>query len=197
MRSTPGAELEQLRRVQAVGIAGVVTGTLLAVVGTFWLAFGGGELGHASLTRADLASRTLAPSVNWIAFTMILATALALLAGPRPAGRVSLASIAGAVWTLFWVWTFSVLGSGWELSGPHVTCVREGCWPQGWQELAVAAPLVVGSFALLVLGLVGGQTPAWVRRGLPPVLFLVLAIVQVALWESDVVPILLGPSPVS
>ncbi|MCM3556941.1 hypothetical protein M3697_17890, partial [Janibacter melonis] len=73
MRSKPGVERERLRRARAVGIAGVVTGTLLAVVGTFWLAFGGGELGHASLTRADLASRTLAPSVNWIAFTMILA----------------------------------------------------------------------------------------------------------------------------
>lgn len=138
---------------------------------------------------------TRAPSLSWITFTLVLAAALALLAGPRPAGRVSIAAVAGAVWTLFWVWTFSLLGSGWELSGPQVTCVRDGCWPHGWQELAVAAPLLVGTLALLVLGLVGGQTRAWVRRALPPALFVVLAIIQVALWESVVVPILLGPSP--
>lgn len=33
-------------RRDALGFAGVAIGVLLAVVGTFWLAFGGGELGQ-------------------------------------------------------------------------------------------------------------------------------------------------------
>lgn len=86
---------------RVTGIVGVVLGALL-VVGTCWLGFGGGELGHASLTRADEVSQTIAPSLPWGAFTLVLAAALALLAGPRPHARISLTSIAGALWTLFW-----------------------------------------------------------------------------------------------
>ncbi|MGL5931120.1 MAG: hypothetical protein ACRCY8_19470 [Dermatophilaceae bacterium] len=184
-----------LARVGA--IIGAVAGAVLAVVGTFWLGFGGGELGRVALTRSDLVSLTLAPSPTWAAFTVALAASLALLAGPRPTGRFSVTAVAGAVWVLLLLLGFSVLGSGWEFTGPEATCVRAGCWPRWWQELAVAAPLVVGALALLVVGLVGGRAPAWVRHGVPAVLFLVLAVAQVALWESAVIPVLVGPSPFS
>lgn len=184
-------------RAGVLAVVGAVAGVVLAVVGTFWLGFGGGELGRVSLTRSDLVSRTFGPSLTWAAFTVVLAAALALLAGPRPSGRVSVTSLLGAVWVLLLILVFSVLGSGWELSGPQVSCVRAGCWPQGWQELAAAVPLVVGALTLLAVGLVGGRAPALVRHGAPAVVFLVLALAQVALWDSAVIPVLVGPSPFS
>ncbi|WP_055483193.1 hypothetical protein [Sphaerimonospora mesophila] len=136
---------------------------------------------------------TLAPTPSWAVLTAVTAAGLALFTGPRAWVRwADPVSLAGGIWTLGWLALFSYLESNFELTGT-AHCVYASCWPLGWRELAVAAPLGLGCLALLVIGTLGRRAPGWVRAAVPASLFVVLAVVQVAIWDGVVVPVLNGP----
>lgn len=174
---------------EVLSFIGIAVGVVASSVGAFWVGFGGAGLGRVSLTRVDVVSPTTAPSSTWALLAVVTTVGLALLAGRR-VGRVDVAAVLGGLWTLGWLGITSVLGSGWELSGPDVGCVRPGCAPQGVEELLVGVPLGVAALALVALGLAG--TRERVVRTVPPLVFLVLVGLQVAVWDDLIVPALLG-----
>lgn len=175
------------------GRRGAIAGTLLAFVGAYWVGLGSAQLGHVWITRVGSVDRTLAPTPSWAVLTAMTAAGLALLTGPRAwVGRVDPVSLVGGVWTLGWLAMFSDFKSNWELTGT-AHCVYASCWPRGWQELAVAAPLGIGCLALVVMVAFGRRVPRWVRAAVPASLFVVLAVVQVAIWDGVIIPVLNGP----
>lgn len=175
---------------KVLSVIGVPLGLIASFVGASWVGFAGAGLAEVSLTRVDVVGPTTAPSPSWALFTVVNAAGLALLAGRSRVGRVDVVAALGGLWILGWLGITSVLGSGWELTGPDVDCVRPGCAPQGIEELLVGAPLAVAALALLTLGLVGARER--VARAAPPLVYVVLAVLQVAVWDDVVVPALLG-----
>lgn len=181
-------------------VVALVVGALLGVLGAMWIGAGEGGLGQALLTHSDLASETTAPSPTWATMSMVNALALSLLVGRprgRGGGRVDWIAVAGALWVVMWLVLLSVLRMAFAMSDTDAVCVRAGCWPHGWQEFAVAVPLGAGALTLLGVGLVSRTWPWWLRRGLPAGVYIILTIVQLAIWDRFVIPFFLGPSPLT
>lgn len=179
-------------------VLAVVAGLALSFVGAFWVGFGGAQLGHVLTTQRDVVSRTLAPSWTWVLLTAVTAAGLWLLSwpgarGPRPRAVAAL----GASWTVGWLAVLSFVGAQFEHTGPQARCTYSACWPYGWQELLVAAPLLVGCLVLLATVVLGRRGPRSLALVAPAATFVVLTLVQAALWERVVVPFLAGQPPFS
>lgn len=176
----------------------VFLGLGLSFVGAFWVGSGGAQLGHVLTTQRNVVSQTLAPSWTWALLTAVTTAGLWLCAGARSsARRPGMVAVVGAAWTLGWLALFSFVGAQFEHTGPAARCVHASCWPYGWQELAVALPLLLGCLVLLGTGVVGRRGSRAPGGLTPAATYLVLTLVQLALWEDVVVPFLDGPSPFS
>jgi len=190
----PRAELPERapRATPALGVAGL----LLLVVGTWWIGFGSAQLGTVLLTQVDVVSDTIAPSASWGVLVVTTALGLLLCTGP-PAwvGRVDALQLVGAAWALGCVAVFSALGSGFEFTGPDSHCVYASCWPGRYQQLAITAPLIVACLLMVVMATACRRLSWWFRGLLPAVMFAVLTVVQVAVWDRFVIPLFNAPPP--
>lgn len=183
----------------------VVLASLLTWVGAVWIGIGGQGLAAVSVTRADL-TYSAQGSVTWLAVnTALTAAGIALFTGYRrsPVGRVDGVALAGGVWTLGWVGLLSAFSSGFEFGGPTYpggppdTCVYASCWPGGYQGVALALPVITAVVVAAVLATLGRHKRWWIRAVLPGVVLIILTAVQVAVWESTVIPFFAQPAPFS
>ncbi|GAA4722157.1 hypothetical protein GCM10025782_20150 [Pedococcus ginsenosidimutans] len=211
MESPPAAPSGAGPRHRVRGLVAVLLGFALTFVGAFWTGFGGAQLGHVLTRQRDIVTMTQAPSWTWAVLTALTTAGLGLLswssgmrssslrsASPADAGTGRpVVAAAGSLWTLAWLGAFSLVGAQFEVTGPRDRCARSSCWPHGWQELAVATPLLVASLVLLGAGLLARRAPRAVALVAPPATYLVLTLVQVAAWDGMVVPFLTGPPPFS
>lgn len=173
--------------------AGAAVGFLLTFVGTFWMGFGGAELARVWYT-GKFVDPTTAPTLVGTVCAVATTVGLGLLAAPRAWVRHWL-QLLGGCWTLGWVYLFSDFASQAEFTGSEPPCVHTACWPQGYHEFAVAVPLVIAVVTMGVTATVGRRLRWWLRAAVPSLTFVVLTIVQLALWDRAVIPFLSAPPP--
>jgi hypothetical protein len=104
-----------------------------------------------ALTQGDLVWSGTAPILVWAELTAVRSLGLALLTRVW-ISRGNPVAVLGAIWTMWWLSVFRVLGSGWEFNEPDRECVRSGCWPDGWRQMAVDKPLAVAGLVTVPLG---------------------------------------------
>lgn len=174
----------------------VLVGGLMSGAGTCWIVVGRAQLGTVLLTQVGLVNDTVAPTPAWEVMTAVTAVGLLLLAGPVAEGhRVDRVQLLGAVWTLVCAAFLDAVTYGIELTGPATACVYARCWPGRYQDLAIAGPLLVASLSMLGLACLAGRLPRWSRALVPAVVFGALAVLQLSVWDSVVLPVLSGPPP--
>ncbi|WP_040283705.1 hypothetical protein [Tessaracoccus massiliensis] len=109
------------------------------------------------------------------------------------AGWVNLGQLAAAAWLLFVTGFATVLNVAFsEMYIDERPCVRPNCWPNGWQEVLQAAPMLL---ALLTMGAAAclAHRLGWVARAaIPMAVFLIARVVQVLLWRPVIFPWLNG-----
>lgn len=175
----------------------VVLAALLTFMCAYWIGIGRVGLGQVSLTRVDRMYKTESSMVSRAVLAVVTAAGLALFTGyrRRRAGQVDGVALLGGAWVLGWVAFFASILSGLELSGPQYKCLYPSCWPRGYQGLAIATPIIVAVLVMAVMATLGRRAPWWVRAALPAVVFVVLTIVQAAIWDSAVIPFFDRPPP--
>ena len=76
---------------------------------------------------------------------------------------------------------------------PDDSCTYDSCWPLKQQAIALATPMVIAGVVMVVAALLVRSWSWWWRALLPPVLGLVLLLVQHQLWYSWLLPIFERP----
>lgn len=140
------------------------------------------------------------PVPLWVqlGFVALTATGLALLA-VFPVGEsvrwVRAPQLFGAFWIAGWLALLSRVRSGAEFVMPdHGACLQVDCWPLGYQELVIAAPLALAAVVLAAMAFfprLAWQTQAFVPTGV----YLTLALLQRALWDVHLLPLLSTAPP--
>lgn len=171
-------------------------GMVLITIGSLSLALGFGGLAYV---RVDLGAEVLttAPDLHWAVWVLCFALGSVLVADPDPVeGRVDEGQLVGAIW-MFLVMGAAFLFFAQDLNmapTPHEPCRYRGCWPLGFQQVAVAAPALVMCALMVVMS--WRPKNSWVARALGPAATLVvLAVIQLVLWDWLIRPWLFGPPP--
>lgn len=111
--------------------------------------------------------------------------------------RIDLVQLSAAVSFVCLLLMFLPFVSGLEFTGPDSQCIYGDCFPRPYQELLLAAPALVAAAGMTVCGVIGTRMRWWLRALVPAVTFIGASAVQLAIWQSVVLPFLGGPSPFS
>lgn len=180
-----------------VSVGAVVVGFALTLAGSIWIGLAAADLSIVWLTR-DGVLEPVATTTHFSRAMRALVTAIGLFLLTLPRRWVVLGDLAqlfGAVWTLGWLALSSTLFSGAEFTDPSRQCVYDSCWPRGYQELAIATPLMVACLLMIAMASLGRQQPQWIRGLVPAGAFLLLMIVQAAIWDPIMIPFFNAPPP--
>lgn len=200
MTSPPNAPHPSWTSFPRRGCLNLVLGAGLLVFvwfGAIWTGLGRAGLGAVRYTK-DGGSVGQVPTWAPVLFSVLTAVGLALLA-TFPVGetirRIRAFQLFGASWTGGWLAVLSWLRSRAEFVGPDErVCVRANCWPLGYQEVAVGAPLAAAVVLLAVMAFFPKQS--WqVRALIPACVYLALVLFQRAVWDSHVLPLLSASPP--
>lgn len=183
------------RSLRSLTVLGGVLGYLMLLVAAGWVGLTKAGLATVLTTQVDVVSDTTAPSGPWGLMVICTAVGAVLATGSRAwvEGRVDVLQLGAAAWTLICLGGCTCLGTGWEFTGPDSHCVYRSCWPRGYQEALLALPLMATCVLMLVMATLGRSRPWWWRALIPALAFVVLSVVQVAVWDRFVVPILNAP----
>lgn len=179
----------------AISIGAVVVGMVLSWAGAVWVGLGAADLSTVWLTRDGV----LEPSATTTHLSrairsFVTAVGLFLVTLPRRwLALGDLAQLCGAFWTLGWLALGSSISA--EFTDPSRQCVYDSCWPQGYQELAIATPLMVACVLMIWMASLGRRQPQWIRGLVPAGAFLLLMIVQAVIWDSIMIPFFNTPPP--
>lgn len=196
MREAPDAATPRPLRLRLLGALGGVLGFSMLLAAAVWVGFAKAGLATVLTTRPEVVSETTAPGGSWVPLVLCTVLGLVLTTGRLPrGGRIDLVQVGAATWTLVWLAICTWLGTGWELTDQDVRCSYRSCWPQHYQEAALAAPLLVACTLMYVMATLGRRRPWWPRALVPSLAFLVLSIVQVAIWDRFAVPTFASPPP--
>lgn len=194
--ATASGERSKAAGASRAAAPAMVAGFLFLLVGAWWIGFGNAQLGTVLLTQVGVVSQTLAPSPSWAVLTGLTGGGLLLLTSPRVwVGAVDWAKLLGAGWALGWTLLLSFFSSAFEFTGPQARCVYSSCWPRGYQELAIASPLLTACLVMVVMATAGRRLAWWWRAATPAVTFVALTVLQVQVWDRLAVPFLSGPPP--
>lgn len=175
--------------VRSIGFA-----TLFA--GAYWTGIGQVGLGTVLVTQPSAASPTSAPSAAW-AFMSALIVLGMFASTSRSAAivRTDLVQICASLWAVGWTAAFAAFFESVVFMSPGTRCAYKSCWPGGFQELAVAFPLVVACVTMIVVATRASHSSYFIRATVPAAVFLVLTVVQVLAWQPLVQPLFLAPPP--
>jgi hypothetical protein len=163
--------------------------------GGYWVGVGGAGLPTISLVRPSLVYPGQETGI-WLFMTLVVAAGLALWFTPNSwsHSRTDFVQLSGAVILTVLVLAFLPFVSGPEFLNPSMSCVYDTCWPQPYQEMLLAAPVLMGALAMGVCAVIGGRMRLRLRIVLPVSLYVLLAIVQYATWQPIIVPFLAAPA---
>lgn len=179
-----------------VGVLALYIALLTLSIGGFLLAFTHAGLASVSATTGGR-DPTLAPNVYWLVVVGLMALGMVLTCSKDDAQEgFDVAQFLGAVALLSFTGIGSaIIASNLSMVGTSLTCPYSGCWPRGYQELLTTFPVIVSSLAMIVMSFM--QKSAWKIRAFVPVgVFLVLVLLQLAVWDSVVKPVLFAPPPI-
>lgn len=174
----------------ALRVVAACVGFVAVWVGAFWIGAVKAGLRKAGYVGVEVFPTTTPASTAWI---MIVVTAIGVVLMTGVAQRrVDGVQLFGSIWFSFWTGLILVVVSGLQFTDPTRTCRNEGCWPQGYQELLIAVPVIGTCIAMLVMSFL--QKVRWRWRALIPAgVFVVLAVLQRLTWEEYVLPFLVAP----
>ncbi|WP_461110009.1 hypothetical protein [Tessaracoccus terricola] len=173
----------------------------MALLGFVWMAAAWTGLGRVGLETVSYTMEldvALVPLWVQLVFIVLTAAGVALLAVfpvGESVGWVRVPQLFGALWIAGWLALLSRVRSGAEFVMPdHGECLRVDCWPLGYQELVIAAPLAVAVLLLAAMAFftrLSWQAQAFVPAGV----YLTLALLQRAVWDVQVLPLLSTAPP--
>ena len=169
--------------------------SVLLIAG-YWLGVGAAGMATVSLVRPNL----VYPAADvglWALMTCLVAAGIAACLTPTgsvPTAKwqIDFAQLAAAFCFLCLVAMMLPLVSGLEFTGPDDRCVSGGCWPRPYQELLIASPALLAIAAMSVCGIVGSKMRWWLRSGIPALTFAGASAVQLATWQTVILPFLAG-----
>jgi hypothetical protein len=90
-------------------------------------------------------------------------------------------------------WAAQKIIDGFYFFDPDTRCAYDSCWPMGEQEVALIMPMIIVGMVMIAVALLVRRL-AWRWRALlPPVVAVVLLLVQHLLWYSWLLPIFRQP----
>lgn len=176
-------------------------GFSVLVVGAFWIGVGVTGMGTVSLVRPELMYPPGEVGV-WSLMVGLMAAGFAACTAPksssgRPPMRIDVVQLCAAVSFVCLLLMFLPFVSGMEFIGPEDQCIYGDCFPRPYQELLLAAPALAAAASMTVCAFLGPRMRWWLRALVPAVIFIGASAVQLAIWDSVVLPFLGGPSPFS
>lgn len=175
----------------ALRVVAACVGFVAVWVGAFWIGAVKAGLRKAGYVGVEVFPTTTPASTAWI---MIVVTAIGVVLMTGVAQRrVDGVQLFGSIWFSFWTGWFLLVTSRLEFfADPDTPCRNEGCWPQGYQELLIAVPVIGTCIAMIIMSFL--QKVRWIWRALIPAsVFVVLAVLQRLTWEEYVLPLLVAP----
>ena len=174
--------------IRCAVFASRLPGFALLLIGSYAIGLGSNELATTRVMM-DWVDPMHAPSSTWAAMNGLVVCGLLLVTTPRLRTGPDLVAVTGAVWTVACTAVFSWVRYAAEFWFPDRQCRFSSCWPGVYQPAAIAAPVVVSAGLLVVVMATVGRRRSWLVRALWPTgVFVVLTLVQVAVWERYVVP---------
>ncbi|GAA3708303.1 hypothetical protein GCM10022377_22660 [Zhihengliuella alba] len=130
------------------------------------------------------------PGSNWWPYLAILAAAIAstVLVAYRGPFR-GIGQVAGALWLLFnlHIWSsINVEGIGSSID----ICGGDGCHEEVVEQVMLVLPVLAGALAMIVSGIFARWMHWGVRMAFPVAVFLGATVLQIATWDSVIVPFL-------
>jgi hypothetical protein len=86
-----------------------------------------------------------------------------------------------------------VLFHPYTFGGTDTPCAYASCWPLRPQAVALTVPGVVAGLVMIVMAFLVNRRPWWVRAGAPAVIWLLLLLLQYAIWDPYLLPVFQGP----
>ena len=193
--SPTGADAVLLRR--GLRFIQLLVAFSFTVAAACWIGLGDAGLPTNSLVRPAL----IYPGADiktWLIMLVVVAAGLGLWFTPTSLlmnHRTDFVQLVGAVISALLVLSFLPFVSGFEFSDPANSCVYETCWPQPYQEILMSAPVFLTSLVMAICGVIGSRLQLLVRVALPISVYVLLAILQYAVWQPLILPFLSGSSP--
>ena len=175
----------------------VVAGLTFVLIGAAWYGINGGQLATVFVTDPHIVTRTEAPTIEWVLVTLLSAAGVAMLTSSTGQGEIAIdpVQLFGSLWAIGSVAGLSRLGSMFEFTGPDRRCTYASCWPGIYQGAAMAAPMLMAGVSMAVTAMIGRRCALWVRVVFPAVVLIVMAVVQLLIWDRVAVPFFDGPPP--
>ena len=162
-------------------------GFVLLLMGSYAIGLGANELAKTRVMM-DWVDPMHAPSRTWAATNGLIVCGLLLVTTPRLRTGSDLVAVFGAVGMFACTAVFSWVRYAAEFWFPDRQCRFSSCWPGAYQPVAIAAPVMVAGLLVVVMATVGRRRSWSVRAFWPAGVFVVLTLVQVAVWERYIVP---------
>lgn len=174
----------------------VVAGFLLLTWGSLVFVFSYGSLAHVDVYWRSQISTT-APDRWWLWWVVSLTLGMALSVSPNDVdAKCDGTQLTGAIWLslvaapLLWLWSGD---TNWM--GPvYDECRYEGCWPRGFQEWALAVPVLSAVVVMVTMSLQPALSRR-VRAFAPAATLLGMALIQLTVWDWLVRPVLFDSPP--
>ncbi|MFG1911666.1 hypothetical protein [Kribbella sp. NPDC048928] len=85
------------------------------------------------------------------------------------------------------------LSHPYTFGGPDTPCAYTSCWPLRPQAVALTAPGVVAGLVMIVMAFLVNRRPWWFRAATPAATWLLLLLLQYAIWDPYLLPVFQGP----
>ena len=194
-RREGNSTVRKLLRVAQLGF-----GFTVLLIAGYWIGVGDAGMASVSLVRRGLVYPA-ANGASWTMMTVLIGCGIAACVTPTSLSgtarrHVDFAQLTAAFGLLCLIAAVLPFVSGLEFTGPGNQCIYVDCWPRPYQELLIASPFLLAAVGMSICGIIGSRMPWTLRSIIPAVIFASAAAVQLATWQSVVLPFLGSATPI-
>lgn len=175
----------------------IFAGYLILFIGGLYIGITNAGLDTVSLASPGRIADNPTQTTTWIAMVLATAFGIGLCSSTRFSTwlRIDAWQLAAAALfaggTLYLAFFTSSLG----FLDPDTQCAYASCWPRPYQEFLIAAPTFLAAASMSLFAVKGQGVAWWIRSTVPAVIFLLLSVIQFAVWDSLILPILSASPP--
>ncbi|MFG1911664.1 hypothetical protein [Kribbella sp. NPDC048928] len=137
--------------------------------------------------------------VAWLLLTLVASTGLPRrsagggLRRARGGGGAAAVQLIGGLVVIGGTLLAYVVSHPYGFGGPDIPCTYASCWPQRPQAVGLTVPGLAAGAASVVMALLVDRCSWLTRAVVPAALWVVLLVLQNAIWDPYLLPILQGP----